>query len=234
MKNSKFWLIPGLFFLVVCVLNLIGCLTDGSIETVVKPSLMPLLCITTLSYLLSKGVPVTRQVVLLMTAQLFGFAGDTALIGKGFLFFAGGILLFLIGHICYISLFGGQSWKGLKPLQWVLAVILMLAATAGLVFGIGVNGTMLAPMGIYALVLMVLIFSTFAGVLRPKAVKAGGRLTWCLLLLGALLFAFSDSLIAVRNFGHLSHFMDGFGVMSTYLLAQSLLAIGGVRIILKK
>ena len=110
----------------------------------------------------------------------------------------------------------------------------MLAACCGLVLGIGVNGVMLAPMGIYGLVLTFLIFSALAGVLRPDKRLSGSNCTWWILLCGAVLFTFSDSLIAVRNFGELSPFMSGFGVMFTYLLAQSLLAIGGVRLILRK
>ena len=175
-----------------------------------------------------------RLVGLLVAGQLFGYAGDTMLLGKGFAFFAGGIGLFLIGHIFYISLFGGISWKGIKPVQWAIAVVCMLAATAGLILCIGVNGTMLVPMGVYGCTLMVLIFSGLSGVIRSKSVSVGGHATWWIIFCGAVLFAYSDSLIAVRNFGTLSPFMSGFGVMFTYLIAQTLLAIGGIRLILKK
>lgn len=228
MRKLKLWIIPAAFFVVCCALNLIGCLTDGDMERIMKPSLLPLLCITTLAYLLGRGVAPGKQVVLLMAAQLFGFAGDTMLIPDGFAFFAGGIGLFLLGHVCYISLFGRRSLKGLRPWQWILGLACAVAGVAALVLIIGVNGALLAPMGIYAFVLMMLIFSTLSGLLRF------GGCTWWILLCGALLFTFSDALIAVRNFGSLSPFMSGFVVMFTYLLAQVLLAVGGVRLILKK
>lgn len=234
MKTLKLWLIPAAFYAVACILNLYGCLTDGPIEQIVKPSLLPLLCVTTLLYLLEANAKPGKMIALLVAGQLFGFAGDTMLIGKGFACFAGGIGLFLLGHICYISLFGGISWKGLKPLAWIEALVCMIAATAGLIIGIGVNGALLYPMGIYGFVLTLLIFSGLAGVLRPGKVSVGGRATWCIILCGALLFTFSDALIAVRNFGELSQFMSGFVVMSTYLAAQTLLAIGGARLILRK
>ncbi|MBR5905176.1 MAG: hypothetical protein IKZ51_01815 [Bacteroidales bacterium] len=234
MKTLKLWLIPAAFYAVTCILNLYGCLTEGSIEQVVKPALLPLLCVTTLLYLLEAKAKSGKMIALLVAGQLFGYAGDTMLIGKGFAFFAGGIGLFLLGHICYISLFGGISWKGLKPIQWIAALVCMIAATAGLILGIGVNGALLYPMGIYGFVLTMLIFSGLAGVLRPGKVSVGGRATWCIILCGALLFTFSDALIAVRNFGELSPFMSGFVVMSTYLVAQTLLAIGGARLILRK
>lgn len=236
MKKNCFWLVPACFFLIVCVLNLIGCLNYDSnvLERTVKPALMPLLCITTLSYLIGKGAKMDKYVALLVCGQLFGFAGDTFLMGSGFIFFAGGIGLFLTGHIFYICLFGGFSSKGLSLVKWLIAIAVLLCCTVALALGIGVNGVMLAPMGVYAFVLFLLIFSGFAGLVRRNATERGNALTWLLIFCGGLLFTFSDSLIAVRNFGNISPFMNGFGVMSTYLVAQSLLAIGGVRLIMDK
>lgn len=228
MNKSRLWFIPAAFFVVCCVLNLYGCLTDGHVEAVVKPALMTLLCVTTMTYLLGRPGASGTDVALLLAGQLFGFAGDTMLLGKGFAFFAGGIGMFLIGHVFYISLFGRSSLRGLKGWQWALGITGAIACSAVLALIIGVNGVMLAPMGIYACALMMLIFSTLMGVIRE------GGCTWWMLLCGAVLFTFSDSLIAVRNFGELSPFMSGFGVMSTYLAAQALLAAGGVRLILNR
>lgn len=228
-KIERLWLVPLAFFLVCCVLNLAGCLNYGSdaLERTVKPALLPLLALTSAAWLLPRS-PRPREAALLVTAQLFGFAGDTMLLGSGFAFFAGGIGLFLIGHIFYITLFGGHSFKGLKLWHWVVAVAVSLGCVAALILIIGVSGTLLAPMGVYAFVLMMLIFSALAGVLRF------GGLTWWLLLCGAVLFTFSDALIAIRNFGGLSPFMNGFVVMGTYLAAQSLLAVGACRLATKK
>ena len=222
-KTNRFWLVPAAFFTVCCILNLIGCLQGSGLEKTVKPALLPLLCATSAAWLMDKAAR-RRESSLLFSAQLFGFAGDTALLGHGFTFMVGGIGLFLVGHIFYISLFGSRSLKGLRPWHWAAGITGALALTAGLIAGIGVKGTMLAPMGIYGFVLGMLIFSTLTGALR-----FGGPLWW-LLTAGALLFTFSDALIAVRIFGTLSPFMDGFGVMSTYLAAQSLLAFGGCRL----
>ena len=162
---------------------------------------------------------------LLLCGQLFGFAGDTMLMGSGFVFFASGIGLFLIGHLFYITLFGRFSLKGLKPWQWIAGIAGGIAATVAMAFIMGANGIMIIPMGIYAFVLMMLIFSAFMGVIRF------GGLTWWLLLTGAILFTFSDSLIAVKTFGSISQFMDNFVIMFTYLLAQGLIALGSLRLI---
>ena len=230
MKRNNLWLIPCAFFWICCVLDLLGCIICEPLEKTVKPALMPLLCVTSFVWLLGNKTDNIdwRAAALLLCGQLFGFAGDTMLLGPGFLYFAGGIGLFLIGHLFYISLFGGKSLKGLKPWQGIVGIAAGLALTAAFALAIGINGALLVPMGIYAFVLTMLIFSMLMGVIRF------GGLTWWLLLVGACLFAFSDSLIAMSSFTSLSFKMYGFVVMITYLVAQSLLAVGGLRLVTQK
>ena len=230
MKTLKLWHISAAFFAVCAILNLYGCIVSNqALADTVKPALLTLLCLTTMTYLAPKTDMNRREVKLLACAQLFGFAGDTALIGSdAFALFAAGIALFLTGHIFYITLFGGKSLKGLKAGHWIIAMFCCLALVSVLIKVIGVSGALLAPMAIYGFTLTFLIFSTLAGALRFKT------LTWWLLTAGAVLFTFSDSLIAIRTFGQLSPLMSGFGVMSTYLAAQTLLAIGSTRLILGK
>ena len=221
--KKNIWLIPLAAFVICCALNLAGCLFNETLAQTVKPALMPLLCATTLCALRQKQL--APGLGLLVAAQLFGWGGDTMLIPDGFPFFAGGIGLFLLGHVCYITLFGGRSFKGLKAWQWIAGIACGAAATAALIIIIGVNGALLAPMAVYGFTLMMLIFSTLCGALRF------GGCAWWILLCGAVLFTFSDSLIAINTFKGLSHFMARFGVMSTYLLAQSLLAIGSYKLL---
>ena len=229
MKTLKLWHISAAFFAICAALNLYGCITASGLANTVKPALMPLLCLTTMAAL-AQGVGIkSREAKLLACAQLFGFGGDTALIGsEQFAFFALGIGLFLIGHIFYITLFGGKSWKGIKPWVWIIAVVVALAAVAGLVTAIGIKGALMAPMAVYGLTLMTLLFSTLVG-----AIRFGGK-TWWLLLCGAVIFTFSDSLIAIQTFNNPAACGGRFGVMSTYLLAQVLLAIGAYRLISEK
>lgn len=226
MKRNNLWLIPCAFFLICCVLDLAGCQSGSQLERCVKPALMPLLCLTTAVWLYGREGSVSRPclVPLLLCGQLFGFAGDTMLLGNGFPFFAGGIGLFLIGHIFYICLFGRLSLRGLRPWHWIAGIAVGAGASVSMALLIGVRGVLLAPMGIYAFALMMLIFSTLAGVVRF------GGLTWWLPLCGAVLFAFSDALIAVRSFGTISPFLNAVVVMGTYLAAQCLLAVGGLRL----
>lgn len=232
MRKSALWCIPCAFFVIACVLNLAGKLfgLPGLAETV-KPALLPLLSVTTLAYLLGRDLPNLRPVGLLVAAQLFGCAGDTLLIPQGFFFFAGGMVAFLFGHICYMCLFGGQSWKGLSAGGWAVAVAVMAGLVFGLVKLIGITGTMFWPMLIYGFGLMMLIFSALAGVLR---MPRGSRRTWWILLAGALLFTFSDAQIAMDTFDVLPFAGRPFVIMLTYLAAQVLLAVGGVRLVLRR
>ena len=229
MRKTALWCIPCIFFIIACVLNLIGCVQETALAATVKPALLPLLCATTLAYLLGREVKDYRGVGLLIAAQLFGCTGDVLLIPEGFPFFASGIAAFLIGHIFYMTLFGGRSWKGLTPWQWAVASVVMLVIVLILVRSIGIHGVLFWPMLIYGFALMLLIFSALAGVIRMPRENRG---TWWILLAGALLFTFSDSCIAMGTFGVMTFALRHFVVMLTYLAAQALLAVGGVRLIL--
>ena len=231
MRKNAVWYIPCAFFLVACILNLIGCIQGTSLSDTVKPALLPLLSATTLAFLLGRDVPDYRQVGLLVTAQLLACAGDVLLIADGFAFFAAGIAAFLVGHLFYMCLFGGLSWNGLTVWQWAISAIAMAAIVLGLVKVIGIEGPLFWPMLVYGFFLMLLIFSALAGVLR---MPRGNRKSWWILLVGALLFAFSDACIAMSIFGVMTFALRHFVIMITYLAAQSLLAVGGIRLILGK
>ena len=231
MRKNAVWCIPCTFFLIACALNLIGCILGTNLSEVVKPALLPLLSATTLAYLLGRDAPDIRPVGLLVAAQLFGCAGDVLLMPSSDILFLIGMAAFLVGHIFYMCLFGGLSWKGLTGWQWAISVFAMAVIVLGLVKAIGIEGPLFWPMLVYGFALMLLIFSALAGVLR---MPRGSRTTWWILLLGALLFTFSDSCIAMGTFGVMTFPLRHFVVMITYLAAQSLLAVGGVRLILGK
>ncbi|MBR5107696.1 MAG: lysoplasmalogenase [Bacteroidales bacterium] len=231
MRRSALWCIPGAFFLVAVVLNLTGTVLGTALANLVKPALLPLLSATTLAYLVGREYVDLRATALLVTAQLFGCAGDILLLPQGFPFFAAGIAAFLVGHIFYMSLFGGQSWRGLAVWQWAISLVLLGAATWFLIGKMGAEGPLFWPILIYGFALTMLIFSALAGVLR---MPDGRRGTWWILLLGTVLFALSDSCLALNLFGTVGIPQSPLVVMSTYLAAQSLLAVGGIRLILGK
>ena len=220
--------LPILFFIVACLLNLAGNIWNPELAGIVKPALMPLLAAAVLTAAVENGAN-RNQLSLLIAAELFGFAGDTFLLCDEFVFFAAGIGAFLIGHLFYISLFGRHSLKGINPMGWILSLLVMGGLVFLLVRFLKIEGALLVPMAIYGMTLMMLLFITLCGLLRFRQ-----KLTWTLLFVGALLFTFSDCLIAAGTFKVVQFELLSFVIMVTYLLAQTLLAIGALRLCRKK
>lgn len=230
MKTNRMWLIPGIFFLFACAVNLYGCVLNNlTVERYVKGALMPLLALTGICYLAPKAFNLKTAATLVL-AQCFGWAGDSLLMGNGFIWFATGIGAFLLGHVCYICIFS-RSLKGLRPVTWVLTVAVMAAILISMVLAIGINGALLAPMVIYGAALLLIAFCGLCGLVRSQAPD---KATWWMVFAGGLLFLFSDGLIAMRTFGMADFPLRGFVIMSTYLVAQSLLCAAAVRIALVK
>lgn len=217
--------IPALFFFIACLLNWAGKIWEmPGLAAAVKPALMPLLAAAVLAYAINHRLD-KRKLTLLICAQLFGCVGDVCLLSDAFPLFAGGIGAFLIGHIFYISIFGGESWKGMGWKGWVPGLVVMLGLVFGLVKLLHVSGALLPPMAVYGFVLTLLMFSTFCGLVRLE-----DKATWGILFAGAVLFTFSDSLIAAGTFDAFHLPLHDFVIMFTYLIAQTLLAIGAVRL----
>lgn len=224
--KKNLYCIPAVFFGIACLLNWAGRIWEQpALASAVKPALLPLLAASVLAYAVEH--PLNRKMLgLLLLAELFGFAGDTFLLSDAFPMFASGIAAFLVGHIFYMTLFGAQSWKGLSWKGWLAGIACVAVLVFLLVKVLKVEGALLAPMAVYGFVLLMLSFCALCGVIRCKK----NRCTWWIILIGALLFAFSDSLIAAGTFGVITFALREFVIMFTYLIAQSLLAWGAVRL----
>ena len=228
MKNKRLWIIPAVFFLMACAVNLYGCILNNlTVERYVKGALMPLLAVTGITWLAQRPFN-KRTAGTLLLAQMLGWAGDSLLMGPGFAFFATGLGMFLIGHLCYISIFS-RSLRGLRPVAWLIAIVVMAGILVSLVLAIGIKGALLVPMLLYGTALLLIVFCGLCGIFRR--VDTGiAHPVWWMILWGGLLFLVSDGLIAMRTFD-LAHFeLRGFTIMSTYLAAQALLCVAGVRI----
>lgn len=217
--------IPALFFVIAALINWAGRYWGiDEMAAAVKPALMPLLAASVLSYATNRRLD-RKKLTLLVSALIFGAVGDICLLFDAFPLFAGGIGAFLIGHLCYISIFGRESWKGMDWKGWVLGIVVMAGLVIGLIKVLHISGALLPPMAVYGSVLMLLMFSTFCGLLRLR-----DKGTWFLLFLGSVLFTFSDCMIAAGTFQVLQFPLQEFVIMTTYVVAQSLLAIGTVRL----
>ena len=231
MKQSKLLpSVPAVFFLGACLVNVCARFFDNAaLAAAVKPALLPLLAVTVLAYALSHRTD-RRMLGFLVCAELFGAAGDMLLLSSSLPLFGAGMAAFLTGHVFYMLLFGGLSWKGFTAKTWIISIAVMAALVVGLVKLLGISGVLLVPMMVYGMALMLLIFSTLCGVVRRDKAE---RCAWVTGLCGALLFTFSDSLIGLGTTGVTLPKHD-FLVMLTYLAAQALLAVAGLKLAAEK
>lgn len=179
---------------------------------VTKPLLMPLLL---LFYLLTAAHPLP----LLVAALVFGFLGDTLLLGSG-RFFPAGLLAFLLGHVCYISLFIlHTAWQSV-PI-WVFAAALLYIA-----YGFWLMRRLLPGLNEMKLpgflYLGCILLMSLTALLRAAGEP---RVQTALPFIGSLFFIVSDSLLSLDAFTG-SKKIRGPIIMITYLTAQALITVG--------
>lgn len=164
--------------------------------------------------LLALGQGPTLPLLLLAAAFLFSSAGDLFLAMKGdSRNFMRGLTAFLVSHLFYIAVMAplatGSATLALKSVSLAvglaaLAVYWSLASRLG---------SMKLPVGVYLAVILVMVLSALA---IPEAAPILG--------LGAILFMFSDSIIALDKFrGPIPY--RGLLVWTTYYGGQVLMAL---------
>lgn len=180
---------------------------DDAVVTATKVTLMPALM---LAVLVARPRASTAQ-WLLVAAIVLSWCGDALLTGSGDGWFVAGLLCFLAAHVAYIVLFVRLPAAGRRVPWWTLAYVAWFAAFLALL-ATGLGG-LLVPVAIYGAVL---------GAMAALAGGLGG-----LVAVGGALFVVSDSVLA------LGRFLPGYEfaahdlvVMSTYLAAQGLIALG--------
>lgn len=185
---------------------------DPAAVTITKVLLMPALALgVVLAFPTVRGaVP-----VLLLTAIALSWGGDVLLTFPGDLWFVVGLVSFLLAHVAYIALFLRLHPRGRRLPAWTLVYVAWYAAFLAL---LGPHlGPLFAPVAVYGLVL---------GAMAALAGGIGG-----LVALGGALFVVSDSVLALGRFLPGYEFsLHDLAVMSTYLAAQGLIAVGLVRL----
>jgi uncharacterized membrane protein YhhN len=193
---------------------------------ILKSLIIPVLIILFLANIKIKG---NRLHILMLAGLFFSWAGDVLLeVPKEYSdLFVPGLLSFMVAQAMYLTAFftaPGPNIIKRKPL---------LAAPA-LVFG-GVLVYFLSP-GLGAMKIPVLIYATVILTMLSGAInryEKTNRLSYWLVLAGAILFVLSDSGIAYSKFFHRFDGSSWF-IMSTYVAAQYLIVVGylkGVRVL---
>jgi len=185
-----------------------------SITWWLKPFLIPLLSISVILSGKMESKP------LLISAMFFSWIGDVVLLfaNQGVIYFIIGLVSFLIAHLFYIILFSKlQKVINLKYKRFIPLVLLYLVGF--LYFLWEKLGGMKIPVIIYALVISTMLLVAIKGYFIWNS-KSGK-----LLLIGAVFFVLSDSILAINKF-YVPIYLSSFWIMSTYITAQFLIVKG--------
>ncbi|HQV36922.1 MAG TPA: lysoplasmalogenase [Flavobacterium sp.] len=179
-----------------------------------KPFIIPLLSISVFLSGKLKFKP------LLISALFFSWIGDVVLLfaNQGVIYFIIGLVSFLIAHLFYIILFSKlQKVINLKYKRFIPLVLLYLVGF--LYFLWEKLGGMKIPVIIYALVISTMLLVAIKGYFTWNS-KSGK-----LLLIGAVFFVLSDSILAINKF-YVTIYLSSFWIMSTYITALFLIVKG--------
>lgn len=183
-----------------------------------KPFLLPFLLFLVYTF---ESFP-TKNI--LLTALLFSWIGDIILMfaDKGEIYFILGLVAFLVSHIIYIVVFNKQLktefYKNKFFFLMGVGVILVYLITM-LSLLLPSLGELKIPVVVYALTISTMLLFAFKGSLywrNPANIY---------ILLGAIFFVVSDSLLAINKF-YTTLPLSSFWIMTTYLMAQFCITSG--------
>ena len=189
-------------------------------EFIFKPLIMVWIGFYFIINLTDKSHPV---VVPALIAIIFSWVGDLLLLFSGSLFFLSGLGAFLIAHLFYIYAFlqveDSTRTSFLRKKVWMILPFIAYSIPMFWILFPGMNQFMRMITIIYTITIL-----TMAGSALNRKTRVPEN-SFLLVMMGALFFVCSDSLIAVNKFAmKLSH--SDFWVMSTYILAQLLIMSG--------
>lgn len=201
-------------YVVVATLQVLSRVFDNElVSDVSKPLLLPLLMVFVLAQVGWRG---DSSAPWLIIGLFFSFLGDVALMVDGDLWFALGLAMFLVTHICYlVGFFKLGAAQALRERRWVLLAypLFWLVANALLWSGLG---SLRIPIAVYSAALVAM-----AMVAMSLQTKLG---------IGGALFMVSDLLIGAGvAYGEFTG--QPVAVMSTYVIGQGLIAVAWVQLI---
>jgi uncharacterized membrane protein YhhN len=207
-------------FCIAALCNLVGEWTQSALLVYAsKPLLMPLLA---LYFYQKSSKPLTKYAKCTLLALFFSFLGDVFLMfnktnsTNATSFFLLGLGSFLFAHLFYIIGFQSirKDEKGYLNRYSILVLfpIGYFLASAYLLLG-GIPSAMKIPVVTYAAVITTMLLT---------AIQLEGKLKTQWLLVGALLFVLSDSMIGFNKFRNDLFVLPnvGFWIMLTYIAGQ--------------
>ena len=164
----------------------------------------------------------------LLGALIFSWIGDVVLMFQSLnpLFFIGGLIAFLIGHIIYIILFNREKRQILNKNSRFLRIgtlFIMMYLIVMLSLLLPHLDAMRLPVTVYALTISLMLWTAIIGYTEWESPAN----VW--ILRGAILFVMSDSILAFNKF-YQPVWMASFFIMVTYLAAQYAIVVGVLKL----
>ncbi|MDF2883785.1 MAG: putative rane protein [Clostridiaceae bacterium] len=204
---------PFILFLLLSLLNIISIKKHNkSIRIITKPLLMPTLL---LAYLYNASCPSN----FIVFALIFGFLGDTFLLGDG-IFFTAGLISFLLGHIFYITAL--LTPISLSKIPFYIYIVILPYLIYGFIVYNKLSPFLKSIKLQGLLYFIVLITMSFTSLLRIYNVH--GYQFW-FPFIGSILFVMSDTMLAFNEFKSKTAVSE-ISIMLTYLAAQLLIVLG--------
>ena len=209
MKSKNKTIILTIVFFASAILDIIGVAANISwLQNIIKPLII--LSLITLYY-----IAATERNNWYVLALFFSFLGDVFLLDKNGYFLLG-IGSFLITQILFIKIIISKLRKVANHQIFISTLPFVIYFTV-LIFKIKDNlNELLIPVVIYGITISVFGMVSLLYYLINKTKKSQ------LLLVGAILFIASDSMIALNKF-HEPKIMYPVAIMITYILAQYLI-----------
>ena len=186
---------------------------------IVKALIIPILFLLYLGFIKGQMNGFHR---LILSALVFSWLGDVTLQLQSMndMFFMVGLSCFLIAQVMYLIAFfsrKGEDVLFFKKVYLIFPVIIYGVIIIYVLYdGLG---DMKLPVIIYTVVILTMLT---AALNREKKVI---RQSYILVLLGAIFFVLSDSMIAISKFGY-PFILSRVSIMTTYIVAQYLIALG--------
>jgi uncharacterized membrane protein YhhN len=219
--KKTYWLIA---FFIVLAADLLGLQFRHELhQYIFKPLIVPAVIGYFLSGITGISSPLRKWILF---ALFFSWVGDILLMfdENSELFFLLGLGSFLVAHIFYILFFHQIRVREIiKSNLWLLAIVVVYY-TSLIILLSPYLGDKKLPVRIYGVVISFMILLAMHMVFIKN--KTSGK--W--MMSGAILFAISDTILAVNKF-YQSFEIAGILVMLTYGLAQLFIAEGASRYI---
>jgi len=210
MSTTKNFKVATTLFIVVALLDILGIVLDKHyLRLFFKPLILPSLL---LMYTLASSQKNTWYV----GALILSFLGDVFLLFNGKQYFMLGLGAFLLAHLCFIKVVLQKMGKASLN-NLLLSFIIFFGFLFCLLFVLkGHLGAMQIPVMVYGVIITSFGALSLTNYLQNKTKAA------LVLLIGALVFISSDSMLALNKF-YMPKELLNLMVMVTYIVAQYLI-----------